>query len=306
VKASLPREEQTGPAKSWWTDPAIFALVAKEVVPVAGVLVAGWDVVPVVLMFWLEILVLYLALVLIVALPMLPDPSERAPVSVYLKAGAFSLARTGFGFLWATCAFLFWGGWTGPAVVAELLNKDSGGARAGVSWNPVDVIEGVGKLATQDLSLGAGMVLLAGTYAFEAVAIIRRAKRPQPPASYALFLVTEAPWSVWDVFLPRLTKLGLFYFLMWIVFGVATTIREAPEAAGWFLALVVALKLAFDVSNYIHERTREDKRAASLARFNARLGFDVSNDIHERTHEDKRAASLARFTARLGRGDPRQ
>jgi hypothetical protein len=67
-------------------------------------------------------------------------------------------------------------------------------------------------------------------------------------------------------------KLGLFNMLMWVVFGVAISIRDVPAAAGWSFALVIALKLAFDVSNFIREQTHEDKRAESLARFNALLG----------------------------------
>ncbi|MBI1942103.1 MAG: hypothetical protein HYS35_00435 [Betaproteobacteria bacterium] len=276
MKAGLPREEQSGHAKSWWKIPGIYALATKETLPVAGVLVAGWDVVPLVYMFWFETLVIYVVLVLIVALPrldLLPDPSESKSLPAFLTAGAFILGCMVLGFLMATFTYLIAGGWIGAPVVAELLSRlDASGTPAGGSWNPLDVIDGVARLARRDLSLGAAMVLLAGTYAFEVAATLRSTKRPEPPASYTLVLVTQAPWKVWDLFLPRLAKLGLFNMLMWIVFGVAISIREVPEAAGWSLALVVALKLALDVSSFIREQTHEDKRAASLVRFNARIG----------------------------------
>lgn len=272
--------------KKWWKQPDVHALFVKEALPVAGVLLAGWDVVPLIFMYWFEVLVIYIALLIVT---LVRPGLYRAALGErsWLKGGAFILYYVAFGFLFVTFLYLLTGGWVGVPVVAELLNG-ARGALADLSWNPLDVIRDIGRLATQEPSLGGGMIFLAGAYAVEVARILRSS------ASFE-----AGGGKVWDLYLARLWKFGLFNFLMFIVFGMAISIREVPAAASWLLALVVALKIVFDVSNHVREQAHEEKRSASLERLSRGIGL---NHVRERTHEEKRAASLARMNRRIGRG----
>lgn len=47
----------TGPQPDWWRQPSALVLVLANLVPIGGVLFAGWEVFPIMLLFWLENLV---------------------------------------------------------------------------------------------------------------------------------------------------------------------------------------------------------------------------------------------------------
>ena len=238
----------------WWKQHEVHALVVKEVVPVAGVLLAGWDAAVVVFMFWFETAVIWLALLIFV----LVRPSlyrGALEEKAWLKGGAFILFYAALSSLVVALLCLVPAGWLGVVEIAEMLEgPNPGGGLVDLSWNPLDVIRHIGRLVTEAPSIGGGMIVLAGSYAAELARILRSS------ASYE-----AGGTKVWDLYLARLGQFAALCLLMYIVFGAALSMVVVPEVAAWVLAFVIALKIVFDVIDHVRAQTREEQRATSPA-----------------------------------------
>ena len=118
--------------RTLWQRPSVWALLLANLVPVYGVLALGWDVFPIVLLFWLENVVIGLLNVLRI---LLARPDDGASWAAKLFLIPFFLFHYGlFTFVHGSFVLLLFGGGVqgGPGSPFELL----GSMREAVAyWN---------------------------------------------------------------------------------------------------------------------------------------------------------------------------
>jgi len=122
--AELPREEP------WWRRPSALALVAANLVPLAGVLFARWEILPVMLLFWLENVIIGGYTLVKIVLARAGEEFSVLRTLGNLAMGAFFTFHYGmFCFVHGVFVVAFFGGrpafggsgpWDLPAIVLQL------------------------------------------------------------------------------------------------------------------------------------------------------------------------------------------
>lgn len=207
-----------GDGWSEWSRPSVIALLLANLIPLGGVLFLGWEVFPIVLLFWCENLVVgaFNALKMLLAAPGLPAAWGAKAFMVpffCVHYGIFCLVHGVFVFvLFGGGGRMLHGGPPGPAQLAETLSQ------LHLGWAVLGLV----------VSHGVSFVtnyLMAGEY--------RTAQLPT---------LMAAPYG--RIVVLHLTILGGGFLLMAL---------GSPMVG---LLLLVALKIGLDVRAHLRERRR--------------------------------------------------
>jgi hypothetical protein len=242
----------------WWKRPSAYTVIFSNLVPILGVLFADWEVLLLLLVYWLEIYIIYIWMVLDMAVIMFmgiytfkikPKPqvnpeydrvvlaNNQNPIVDYIKI-IFSFAilfiissvllNAFSSFSGATFVYLL----TGDKV--EFLTNDY----FFNPFNPLDTMELV-ILVIPMFGLKLAVLVLFVSYGIDYI-------------SY--FFVTDLKTKnkmrlkILDRSVSELTKRVI---LMWMVTLLSLFIVMQPSFSIWILVIIIALKIALDVSDHI-------------------------------------------------------
>lgn len=222
-------ERATGAARPAWRSPSIWVLVAANLLPLYGVLALGWEVFPVVVLFWLENVVIG---VLNVLRLLVADPGDRAAWAGKLILVPFFCVHYGmFTAIHGLFVFTLFGGEAHQALIDGLWTGDA--ARAVIA----------------ESALWPALAALAASHLFSFLFnyLGRGEYRHAKPRA-----VMFAPYG-------RVVVLHITI----IAGGILTQELQSPL---WALLLLIALKVALDLHAHAQEHraamTMNDRRVA--------------------------------------------
>lgn len=207
-----------GPA---WRSPAVWALVVANLLPLYGVLVLGWAVLPVVALFWLENVIIGVLNVLRI---IVASPADTASWSRKLLLAPFFCVHYGmFTAVHGLVVFQLFGGEPYQALLDGLWVVDAAHA------------------AIREYQLWPALAALAASHLFSfAWNFLGRGEFRRVRVAWLM----QAPYG-------RVVVLHIA-----LIFG-ALLIREL-HSPQWALLLLIALKIGFDLRAHLRER-RSDK-----------------------------------------------
>lgn len=209
-------ERATGAARPAWRSPSVWVLVAANLLPLYGVLALGWEVLPVVVLFWLENVVIG---ALNVPRLVMADPGDRAAWAGKLFLIPFFCVHYGmFTAIHGLFVFTLFGGEPHQALIDGLWTGDA--ARA--------VIE--------EFALWPALAALAASHLFS-------------------FLFNYLGYGEYRHVSPRVVMFAPYgrVVVLHVTIILGGFLAQELESPLWALFLLIAFKIAFDLRAHVRE-----------------------------------------------------
>lgn len=235
----------------------MIGLVVRELIPVAGVFLAGWNVLVVGYLFWYETFIIfcfYMVYALTAFAINLDAVARTKP-----KLSAYKFSATGIVMLLvASIMYNFLGALPGFIAITSLYMNTHGTASQVAPFLHPLIMFSRTLAVIREYHIGLAIIALVTIYMVEIITHARAAMKMGQDSSDQSFMVrllNKGMDRVDSIYQFRFAKLFLLSFLIVIAGFAIQYTGDTLELGRWSFVAIIILKIVFDISNLDREQT---------------------------------------------------